>query len=112
MSSSNRSVIGYSRSFRHSIRSTTESLYDRARKKLTSSFRGGVEKRRKSEVRACVGQGLSSLKIEFLNLEFLDPSTNHPTVFQHVDQYTVSENFTATEEGLISVKVGQRVEVS
>uniref|UniRef100_A0A915CLH2 SH3 domain-containing protein n=1 Tax=Ditylenchus dipsaci TaxID=166011 RepID=A0A915CLH2_9BILA len=82
-------MLGYSKSFRGSIRSKTENLYDRARKKLTSSFRGADQhsRRRKSK--------------------------------QHAEHYLIAEDFNADsggasgseDTGQLSVRAGQRVEI-
>lgn len=44
-------MITYSKSFRSSFRNRTESIYDRARRKLTASFRSGEKQKKSSKVK-------------------------------------------------------------
>ncbi|KAI1728716.1 Variant SH3 domain containing protein [Ditylenchus destructor] len=79
-------VIGYSKSFRQK----TENLYDRARRKLASSFRGGDRRRRSSS---------KQIEQYVIGEDFVATSSN------------ANGNAMHDSDQQLSVTAGQRVEV-
>nr|CAD2179534.1 unnamed protein product [Meloidogyne enterolobii] len=106
-------MLSYSKSFR-TLRSHTENLYDRARRKLTGSFRHSTNNSNSN----------NSSDITLLVTNTNDCSNNSSLLFvqnnclnneedkqQQQQYYTTTEDFTASNSEQLTILSGQRVEI-
>uniref|UniRef100_A0A1I8BRX2 SH3 domain-containing protein n=1 Tax=Meloidogyne hapla TaxID=6305 RepID=A0A1I8BRX2_MELHA len=102
-------MLGYSKSFR-SLRSHTENLYDRARRKFTGSFRHSPNSNNNSsDITLLVTNNNNNNDCSNSSLLFVQNNClNNEDKQQY---YTTTEDFTACNSEQLTILSGQRIEI-
>nr|CAD2131170.1 unnamed protein product [Meloidogyne enterolobii] len=103
-------MLSYSKSFR-TLRSHTENLYDRARRKFTGSFRHSTNNSNSNNNSSDITLLVTNNDCSNTNSSLLFVQNNCLNNEDKQQYYTTSEDFTASNSEQLTILSGQRVEI-